>query len=170
MVPFILTMFNALLVYIIGQILSKFYIDPANELLKCIGEVENKLFFYADKISNPGVCKEDLIDEASKNIRALSSKLVSKTSLVRAYSSFKIIGYIPSKEDINVASSELIGLSNSLNDRECSQENKGRVDIIHKKLGIYKKAKFDIFLLALLMVLIVGTYMVIKYGILNKIK
>ncbi|MFV3013578.1 hypothetical protein ACLD43_17505 [Clostridium botulinum] len=122
-ITFILTTLSGIIVFIIGQFLSKFYIEPAQELLKCIGKVESMLIFYANIYSNYGFTDKNLLNDAKRNIRNLSSELVSKANVVRGYSLFEFIGYIPSKENIIKAATELMGLSNSLNDRESISEN-----------------------------------------------
>jgi len=44
------TIFGGVLVYVIGQLLSKFLIDPTHELKKVIGQVRFNLAFHAPTI------------------------------------------------------------------------------------------------------------------------
>lgn len=41
-----LTIFGGVLVYVIGQVTSKFLIDPIHEQKKLIGEIGDSLIFY----------------------------------------------------------------------------------------------------------------------------
>jgi len=60
-----LTVLGGVLIYIIGQIISLFFIEPIHEQKKIIGEVDDALGFYANIYCNPGVLPKEKIDETS---------------------------------------------------------------------------------------------------------
>ena len=141
-----LTIFGGVLVFSIGQIVSKFLIEPIYEQSKCIGEIADALIFYADVYSDPGYQKlgesEGRREEARKSLRQYASLLISKTHMVRCYALFEKIKCmrVPTRKNIFEASENLIGLSNSSTSGD-SETNQIRRKEIMTALDI--KVKMD---------------------------
>lgn len=109
-----LTIIGSVIVFVIGEILSKFFIDPIKEQKALIGKVEDELTFYANVYCNPNINRGNRTVEAEDKIRQLSTLLRSKTQIIPCYSLWGKLRLIPTKKNINLAASELIGLSNSI--------------------------------------------------------
>ena len=62
-------------VYVIGQLLSKFFIDPLHELRKTIGEVRFNLAYHAPTIHTPIGRNQERSDAARD---ALNKRLFSR--------------------------------------------------------------------------------------------
>jgi hypothetical protein len=133
-----LTIFGGVLVYVLGQIVSKFYIESIYEQKKIIAEINNVLIFYANQFYihrefNPKA--EKVADE----IRSLSTQLRARTESILSYSFFEKCKIVLPKKDIHSASSSLIGLSNSVYYREDISNH-----VESYKTNIAKKLKIEI--------------------------
>jgi len=135
MLTIFLTVVTGVTVFVIGQLLVKFIIDPIKELKQVIGEIQFSLTFHAQAIYTP-VGDEVGEDVAQKEIRKLASSLRSKVEMIPCYRFFsKILGdFLPPKNSIIDASVQLIGLSNSLHQWDRSKKNSGRVKKIQELL------------------------------------
>ncbi len=49
-----ITILGGFIVFVLGQIVVKFFIEPIHEQSKTIGEIAYSLIFYANLYSNPG--------------------------------------------------------------------------------------------------------------------
>lgn len=125
-----LTAFGGICVFVLGQILSKFFIEPIYEQKKLIGQIAHFLTFYAGQISSPG---KDNIDgirtKASDQFRQLSCELKAKTYSIPLYRLWSFIGFIIKKERIQECHAALIFISNSLFNGK-SKENRDKIDEI----------------------------------------
>lgn len=107
------TILGGVLIYVIGQLLSKFLIDPAHELKKVIGEVRFNLAFYAPIIHTPIARTEERSDKAYEALLKGSCELLAKVNAIPFYGLVSRIsfGFLPSKECILEAATQLRGLS-----------------------------------------------------------
>lgn len=108
-----LTILGGVIVYTLGQIISKFIIEPIHEQKKIISEINDTLIFYANKFY---IYKEknEEAEEIVNKIRSLSTKLKSKTKLIPYYHCLEKYNFVLKNKSINDACSALIGLSNSV--------------------------------------------------------
>lgn len=110
--------FGGVVVFVIGQVATKFFVEPIHEQSKTISEIIDSLIFFADLYSNPdsrdppSAAKER--DEASKTLRRHASQLSSKTSVIIWYRLWEFLRVVPKRSGITEAARGLIGLSNSL--------------------------------------------------------
>ncbi len=129
------TVISGVLIFVLGQIVVKFLIDPIKELKEILGEIQFSLIFHAQAIYTP---VEDRAgeDAAQKVIRDLASKLRAKIEVIPWYSLCSRISreFLPPKKNIMDASSQLIGLSNSVKKEDRSEVNRNRVEKIRKLL------------------------------------
>lgn len=115
--PF-LTVVTGTLVFVLGQICLKLIIEPYIEQQKVISEIRYSLIFYGnaycskDDLANTEKLKR--ISDAQLKFRALAGQLVAVNMFVRGYGFWRYFLFAPARENIKVASSGLIGLSNSL--------------------------------------------------------
>jgi hypothetical protein len=107
------TILGGMLVYVIGQLLSKFLIDPTHELKKAIGEVRFNLAFHAPVIHTPIARAPERSDKAYEALLKSSCELLAKLDAIPFYGLMARIslGFFPSKNCIREAARQLRGLS-----------------------------------------------------------
>ena len=129
-----LTILGGLFLFVVGQITSKFIIDPIHDLKKTIGDIRYSLSFHARSIHTP-LTKDELSDQAQDDLRKLSCLLRVKVDLIPCYKLFSIISCLPSKTNALEAASFLMGLSNSVHNEDRSK-NSARTDKIVSLLNL----------------------------------
>ncbi len=107
-----LTVFSGVLVFILGQVLLKLFLEPIHELKKVISRISFDLIKSANIFSNPDEGKDDAFTEASKIMREHASSLHAYFYLVPLYRFTSRLFGMPSEEDILKATKQLIRLSN----------------------------------------------------------
>jgi hypothetical protein len=134
-----LTIFSGVLTFVIGQVFVKLVIEPVHELKKTLGQISHALIEHANVIANPGVPSKEVIDQASKQLRGLSSQLHAHLYLVPLYVVTARIFFLPSKQNVREASTNLIGLSNSLSQPTPGiyEQSARRIESICDGLGIF---------------------------------
>ncbi len=128
-----LTIIGSVLVYTIGQLVSKFFIDPIQNLAKCIENVSNALVFYANIYTNPGTGARDELDKIQLILREHASTLIARSNAIYWYRLFALLNIVPEKDNIEEASANLIGISNCIHSGD-GVINAGRKDKISKAL------------------------------------
>jgi hypothetical protein len=121
MLPFLtpfITVVTGSLVFMLGHICLKIIIEPYAEQQKVISEIAYSLIFYGnvscrkpEDLTN--IDKANKISEAQQKYRALAGQLVAVNMFVRGYGFWRYFLFAPSRENIKIASTGLIGLSNS---------------------------------------------------------
>ena len=133
-----LTVMVGVLVFVIGQLLVKFVIEPIQELKKSLAEIHYSLVFHARPILS-SFGKEDWDDTAQDMLRKLSSDLSSRIGAVPLYDRWVSMShkFLPEKKKALEASRFLVTLSNSVHDQDRSKNG----DIVNK---IFLLLNFDI--------------------------
>jgi len=128
------TVISGVLVFVIGQIIQRFFLEPIQKYKAVIGKIDNKLKFYKNIITNPGsdLIPKDIVLECSGELRKLSCKLEE------IYKQIPFRGIIKPKEKISDSASRLIGLSNSvaIGRPEYTLENNEDIKRIRENLNI----------------------------------
>jgi len=132
-----LTVCSGVLVLVAGQVLIRFLLDPLTELRKLLGEISDSLTFYAHVYSNPGSPNQDVLAEAKTVLRQRASQLWARALSLPFYWLFSLLRLVPSKKSISTASSNLIGLSNSVFRGDAAENTKRAVEI-REALGLQK--------------------------------
>lgn len=137
------TIGGGVVVYVIGQLLSKVFIEPAHELKKAIGEVRFNLAFYAPIIHTPIGRNAERSDKAYEALMKSSCDLLARVNAIPFYSflSTLSLGFLPSKQAIMDAAVQLRGLSTYVHETGDKAGNSldviaKRVDVIEKNLGL----------------------------------
>lgn len=140
-----LTVVVGVLVFVLGQLVLGFLVQPIQEQRKLIGEIADGLIFYGNIYGNPerGVSKRG--EEAANRLRQLSTLLLSRTELIPLYGVFSVVRFVRPGEAIGKAARGLMGLSNNINlapDADVHgagvQNDRWRKDIVEAlKLGNY---------------------------------
>ena len=72
------TILGGIFVYVVGQIFSKFFIDPLHDLRKAVGEVRFNLAFHRSTIRTPSARSKDRSDKAKEALMNSSCELIAK--------------------------------------------------------------------------------------------
>ncbi|SFM36595.1 hypothetical protein [Nitrosomonas communis] len=129
------TIFGGMLVYVTGQLISKFLIDPTHELKKAIGEVRFNLAFHARVIHTPIARTQDRSDKAYEALLKSSCELLAKVNAIPFYSfvSHISLGLLPSKTHIRCAAIQLRGLSTYVH--ETNDKADSHIEEIRKRVA-----------------------------------
>ena len=111
-----ITIFGGFVIFVLGQIILKFLIEPIHKQSETIGQIAHHLIFYANLYTNPGAGTRDEMDKASCALRTQAADLIAKTHVIKIYSFWQFLKLIPKRSDIIAAHKNLIGLSNIVYD------------------------------------------------------
>jgi len=118
-----LTAVVGITVFIVGQIIMKWFIEPIQEQRKLIGEIAHALKFY--KNYDKQVTKPEQIREGRAKFRNLASDLDRSICLIPLYPILDFFRVVRKRKDILAAGPQLIGISNSLGEGDfTSRRNK----------------------------------------------
>ena len=133
------TILGGVLVYVTGQLLSKFLIDPSHELKKAIGEVRFNLAFHASIIHSPIARTPERSDKAYEALLKSSCDLLAKVDAIPFYRLLSRIsfGFLPSEKSIQTAATHLRGLSTYVH--ETGDKADSHIDTIEKRVAIIEK-------------------------------
>ena len=79
------TILGGVIVFVAGQLLSRFLIEPIQELKKAIGEVQFNLAFYAPIIQTPDSRNRESSEKAYDAIMKSSCDLLTKAAAIPFY-------------------------------------------------------------------------------------
>lgn len=111
------TVLSGVLVFVIGQLLVKFAIEPMHEYRKLCGEIADALVFYANVTARYTGIQKELLEEAQRTYRRLAGQLYARAHVIRLYPVWAFVRLVPRRKDLAQASSSLIGLSNNVFDQ-----------------------------------------------------
>jgi len=100
-------------VYVVGQLLSKFLIEPLHELRKVVGEVRFNLAFHAPTINTPIGRNKENSAAAREALLKSSCDLIAKLYAIPFYDFTRAFafGALPDRKAIESAAVQLRGLS-----------------------------------------------------------
>lgn len=126
---------SGVVLLLIGEYLKVFVLEPIKEFKGCIGKIDNKLKFYANRITNSGL-PPDFVKEARDSLRNLSCDLESIYKQIPNL--FIYIFRLPCKKQISDAATELIHLSNTAGEQGEEIKNGNIMEKIRNLLTIKK--------------------------------
>ena len=134
------TVISGVFIYISGEIIQKFFLEPVKDFYRIIGTIDNGLKYYAHFITSPNVAMIAAPD-LHKALRKLSCDLEAaykQIPTIWGLLSFllSLLKIVPNTDSVAIAAQELIFLSNSLNDKAKSRENAAALDKIRHCLNI----------------------------------
>jgi len=106
------TIIGGVFIFVCGQIVLKFFIEPILDQRRLIGELTSALIFYSDLIANPGNDDSDKRLQLSEELRKYASNLMAKTKAIPFYLLFSKIHFVIKFESLKEVSKQLIYLSN----------------------------------------------------------
>ncbi len=122
-------------VYVVGQLLSKFLIEPLHELRKVVGEVRFNLAFYAPTIHTPIGRTAEKSEAARSALIKNSCDLIAKLHTIPNYerTRFLAFGALPQKESVERAAVQLRGLSTYMH--ETADNANASMEVINKRVA-----------------------------------
>lgn len=139
----VFTISGGMVLYVIGQLLSKFFIEPTHELKKAIGEVRFNLAFHAPIIHTPIGRTAERSEKAYEALMKSSCELLARVNAIPFYSRLSNLsrGFLPPKQAIVDAAVQLRGLSTYVYETGTKANNSldtiaKRVALIEKNLGL----------------------------------
>ena len=108
------TVMSGVLVYVLSQIIEKFFLDPILKYNEVKGKIDNKLKFYSNVIANPGILPDETYLECSNILRELSCELEATYKQIPVKKILVI--KLDSPENVSNSARLLIELSNNLYD------------------------------------------------------
>jgi len=126
-------------VYVIGQLLSKFLIEPTHELKKVIGEVRFNLAYHAQAIHTPISRTPERSAKAYEALIKSSCDLLAKMNSVPFYRAVSLlsVGFLPRKKCILEAATQLRGLSTYVH--ETGNSTASHTDVIAKRVATIER-------------------------------
>ena len=135
---YLLAILTGVAITVLAQIGIRYILDPIQAYKLTRASISFDLDFHAAIWSNPGIAKQQLIEEAQIKFRAAAMQLRTQPRLILFYRVVARFAKFPDIKDVNNASRLLIGLSNSLH-RGDGLSNGERVDEILNLLGLPKR-------------------------------
>ena len=137
------TVLVGVFVFVAGQLIAKFVIEPVHELRKAIGETRFNLLFYAPAILTPIGRTRESADRARDALRKSSADLLIRSEAIPFYGLVSAIsrGAVPQRHKVAEAATWLRGLSTHMHETgdEASsniQQVAGDVQRIEANLGL----------------------------------
>jgi hypothetical protein len=102
METFVLTVLGGVFIFVLGQIVLKLVIDPAQELKRTLGGTSHSLLLHQAQLTNASFDKD-----IAAEIKLKSAEIVSKSHTVLWYALVRIVFGLPSKKNILSVSRQL---------------------------------------------------------------
>lgn len=130
------TVISGVLVFVLSQMAMRFIIDPIFEQRRTMGEVAYSVVFYSNVCSNPGLAEFDRMKEVSHALRKASSDLQAKTAIIPLYQLWQTLRWVPDRVKVRRISSNLIGLSNTIHDKQAVSINYEWLQVLREDLRL----------------------------------
>ena len=105
------TVFSGVAIFLAGQRLLKFFLEPMQDFYKLKGEIADSLIYYANVYLQPGQRPQQMMQEAHDTLRQNASALLAKTQIIPFYSVWAFMGLLPCRQNVFKAHKNLNGLS-----------------------------------------------------------
>jgi len=115
-----LTVISGVLVFVLGQIINTFYLQPLNRQRETIGKISDAIIYYANLYTSPinkadsNFDRKEERSKAHEIFRNLAAELVSRTQQIPSYQALSSLRIVINKKVIVEARKNLIGLSNGM--------------------------------------------------------
>jgi hypothetical protein len=117
-----LTVIGGVFVFVVGQIILRFVIDPVLALRQVIAEIADAMIYNAPVIVTPIARSPENVRELRDTLRAKSSLLQTRMMATPWADFFAARGLIPQRASIETAVRSLRGLSHVVTSREQDAE------------------------------------------------
>jgi hypothetical protein len=108
------TIFGGVVVFVVGQVILKWFIEPIQQFKKTLAEISNTSVRYAHAIHNPDIVSPELRDEVYDKLRQLSGQLYADMELIprSPYPVLRWLFRLPSRDNVYNSANRLIGVAN----------------------------------------------------------
>ncbi|MGJ0483876.1 MAG: hypothetical protein ACR65R_04995 [Methylomicrobium sp.] len=124
------TIIAGVFVFVLGQIVLKWIIEPIQKFREVIAEIVFYLASDYSDILNASIVEKEIALSAGKNLKRLGARLVSSQQLIPFYKRLRKIYGLPELEDIVKASERLSRISKDM---------WSNADDKYDKLNLYRK-------------------------------
>lgn len=133
------TLVGGTVLYVVGELLSKRYIDPIDELRREISEVRYVLSFFAPIIHTPIARNEDRSTEAARALREKSAGLLSLLELLPNKGPLRqfALRSLPPELDIEEAAVQIRALSTHMH--EMGDEAEESIEQVNTRIRNIKR-------------------------------
>jgi hypothetical protein len=135
------TLLVGVIVYVVGQLLSKVFIDPLQNLRKTVGETRFNLAFHAGVIHSPICRASEKSDNTQDALMKSSCDLLANLQTISLYWIASTLQLAPPRKSIEQAAVQLRGLSTYVHEKDSKAYDNleviaGRVNRIETLLGL----------------------------------
>jgi hypothetical protein len=117
------TVLASVAVFVVGQAVVKFLIEPWHEYRMLVGRIAHALILHAHVHSNLDLISPVPVEEARCELRSLAGELWQRTNAIPFYGPIpRACRWVPSWPEIEKAASGLIGLSFGLDSFHLKQD------------------------------------------------
>lgn len=109
------TIVGGAIIFVFGQLASRFFIEPWYEQRKVVGAIAESLLNYAHMLANSMDLPPERTQDVGEKFRKLAAELMARTVAIPGYACLAALGLARSRTDISSAARGLIGISNTLN-------------------------------------------------------
>ena len=110
----VFTVISGVIIFAASQLVQKVYIDPAQQLKRTIADITATITIYANTGSK--FVMQDRQVQATDAFRKAAGTLRGDASIIPQYKLWRLLAHLPPYQNIQKASSRLIGLSNAVGD------------------------------------------------------
>lgn len=129
------TILGGVIVFVVGQLLFKFLIEPIHELRKVIGETHFNLGFHGSVILTPLARNKERSDKAYDALMKNSCDLLMRSEAIPFYRCVSWVsrGFVPPRQKVRDAAKWLRGLTTYLH--ETDDKANSHLDEIRERIG-----------------------------------
>jgi hypothetical protein len=127
------TIVPATLIYVIGQILTRFVLEPIQDQARTVGRIAFVLLADADL--HPETHKTERLDEASRGLRELAAQLRASRRVIPAYPLFAFLRFVISKRVLLESAAMLVHWSDAVYQGD-TQRYRDRLAVLLKVPGL----------------------------------
>jgi hypothetical protein len=113
----VVTLIGGVILLVIGQLITRLFIDPLLKLRSIIGDIAFNLIYYANIMGNyddtDTAPEKEKLKEAKNSFRKLAAEFKVAAYVLPCYRLFYWMRLIPSEKNILEATPNLTGLSNT---------------------------------------------------------
>lgn len=109
------------MVFVIGQILLRIYIDPVVRMKGTIGETAFTLSKFSHVAHNASTTSEETVSEVFMAFRELSARLRANLHQVPCYGTMSFIFRLPQESKVQEASKNIVAISNWMTTKNNAQ-------------------------------------------------
>lgn len=126
-----LNVLTGLLLFFLGQIIIRYFLDPLTNYRRLVGEIGHVLFYYANIYMNPSSDRSNEIGAKVEDaLREKAGLLFAVTYAIPLYSFLEWVRLVPPKDSVRKAWQELTFLSNSVYSGKPKENREARKKII----------------------------------------